>query len=121
MARWTVENPRFELFLARRAGEAAGALATFRDGETVGVYHVATRYRHRRQGIAGRLMAHALMLARASGARLATLTATAEARPLYESLGFRAYGAIEQWVSPPDPLPRHSPDARSEWHGFPGR
>jgi GNAT superfamily N-acetyltransferase len=121
MARWTMANPRFDLYLARREGEPAGALATFRDGETVGVYHVATRYRYRRQGIAGHLVVQALLLARAGGARLATLTATPEARPLYESLGFRAYGAIEQWVSPPEPLPRRGADALPEWRSPYGR
>jgi GNAT superfamily N-acetyltransferase len=119
MARWTVANPQFTLFLARRAGEPAGALATFRDGETVGVYHVATRYRHRRQGIAAHLLAHALLAAREDGARLATLTATPEARHVYETLGFRAYGAIEQWVAPPAPLPAYDPSA-SPWRGLSG-
>jgi GNAT superfamily N-acetyltransferase len=121
MARWTVANPRFQIYLARREDEPAGALATFRDGETVGVYHVATRYRHRRQGIAGHLLSHALSLAREEGARLATLTSVPEARPLYESLGFRAYGVIEQWVSPPELPPRYSAAAPAGWGGFPGR
>ncbi|HEV2238855.1 MAG TPA: GNAT family N-acetyltransferase [Ktedonobacterales bacterium] len=116
MARWTVANPRFALYVARREGEPASALATFRDGETVGVYHVATRYRHRRQGLAAHLLAVALLAARAQGATLATLTATPEARHVYETLGFRAYGAIEQWVSPPEPLPGYGAGP-SPWRG----
>ncbi len=121
MARWTVRNPRFDLYLARREGEPAGALAIFREGETAGVYHVATRYRHRRRGVASHLLARALADTRAAGAGLAMLTATPEARPLYEALGFRAYGTIEQWVSPPEPLSWYGPGTASAWRAHDGR
>ncbi|HEX9412944.1 MAG TPA: GNAT family N-acetyltransferase [Ktedonobacterales bacterium] len=106
MARWTVENPRTQLYLTRRHGQAVSALATFRDGESVGISNVATLFQFRRRGSAGRLLIHALREAQAAGARLATLTATPEAQRLYESLGFRTCGMIEQWVPSPELMAR---------------
>jgi GNAT superfamily N-acetyltransferase len=102
MARWTTDNPAFQLYLTRLRGHPVAALATLRDGDTVGVYHVGTRAGFRRHGMAGRLLAMALREARAEGARLATLTATPEARALYDALGFHTCGAIEQWIPGPD-------------------
>lgn len=102
MARWTTGNPAVQLYLAYWAGQPVSALTTLRDGNTVGVYHVTTRPGYRRRGLAGHLVALALDEARAAGADLATLTATPEARPLYESLGFRACGWMEQWIPGPD-------------------
>jgi GNAT superfamily N-acetyltransferase len=101
MRRWTTLNPAFELWIARLNGRPAAALATLTDGETVGVYHVATRSGARRRGLAGNLLILALRAAHARGCRWATLTATPEARPLYERLGFRACGLIEQWMPSP--------------------
>jgi GNAT superfamily N-acetyltransferase len=102
MARWTIENPLFRIYLTQWAGQPVSALATLRDGATVGIYHVATLPGFRRRGLAGRLLSTALCEAQAEGCTLATLTATPEARPLYASLGFRACGAIEQWVPGPE-------------------
>jgi GNAT superfamily N-acetyltransferase len=98
MRRWTSLNPAFELWIARLGARPVAALAILRDGESAGVYHVATVSGARRRGIAGNLLILALREARASGCRWATLTATPEARPLYERLGFRACGLIEQWM-----------------------
>lgn len=98
MQRWTSLNPIFDLWLARLGARPVAALATLRDGDTVGVYHVATLSGARRRGIAGNLLIMALREARASGCRWATLTATPEARSLYERLGFRSCGLIEQWM-----------------------
>lgn len=106
MARWTTENPAFRLYLGAVGGVAACALATLPLGETVGVYHVATRPGYRRRGLAGALLTLALGEARAGGARRATLTATPEARMLYESLGFRTCGYIEQWIPGPELMAR---------------
>lgn len=99
MARWTTENPAFQVYLARLGGRAVSALAILRAGGVTGVYHVATRPGARRRGIAGALLALALDEERAAGSTRAALTATPEARHLYESLGFRACGAIEQWTA----------------------
>jgi ribosomal protein S18 acetylase RimI-like enzyme len=101
MALWTVQNPAFTVYCARWGDRIVAALATLRQGEVVGVYHVATLPSARRRGIAGSLLALALHEAAASGATLATLTATPEARALYEQLGFRTCGKIEQWAPGP--------------------
>jgi GNAT superfamily N-acetyltransferase len=98
MRRWSLDNPAFQVYAARWHGRVVAALATMISGETVGVYHVATLAGARRRGIAGNLALYALREARAAGCALATLTATPEARRLYEQLGFRACGVIEQWM-----------------------
>jgi GNAT superfamily N-acetyltransferase len=98
MRRWTSLNPAFDLWIARLGARPVAALATLRDGDTVGVYHVATLSGARRRGIAGNLLIMALREARDLGCRWATLTATPEARSLYERLGFRSCGLIEQWM-----------------------
>ncbi|MFI5272406.1 MAG: GNAT family N-acetyltransferase [Ktedonobacterales bacterium] len=97
MARWTTENPAFDVYLARAGGHPVAALATLRQGGVAGVYHVATLPGARRRGFAGALLAQALHDARQAGCTLAALTATPEARHLYDELGFRACGIIEQW------------------------
>jgi ribosomal protein S18 acetylase RimI-like enzyme len=102
MALWTVQNPSFTVYRARWSDRVVAALATLRQGEVVGVYHVATLPAARRRGIAGNLLTLALHEAAASGVTLATLTATPEARALYEQLGFRTCGKIEQWVPGPE-------------------
>lgn len=98
MARWTIENPAFTVYLARHGGSAVAALAVLRHGGVAGIYHVATLPEARRRGIAGALLAQALAEARDAGCTVAALTATPEARRLYESLGFGACGVIEQWA-----------------------
>jgi GNAT superfamily N-acetyltransferase len=103
MARWTTSNPAFEIYLARLRGRPATALGILRDGPVVGVYHVATAPWARRQGLAGNLLLLALREARTAGATLSTLTATPEARTLYETLGYRAVGIMEQWMLGPQP------------------
>jgi GNAT superfamily N-acetyltransferase len=50
---------------------------------------------HERQGYGSRIMRH--VIDRATGSTL-VLHATAEGRPLYEKLGFRAFGAVEAHV-----------------------
>lgn len=101
MLRWTTLNTTCDIWLARLGARPVAALATLIDGETVGVYHVATLPSVRRRGIAGNLLALALRAAQARGCHWATLTATPEARALYEALGFHACGLLEQWMPGP--------------------
>jgi GNAT superfamily N-acetyltransferase len=101
MSRWTTRNPAFQMYQATWRGRTVSTLAVLRDGETVGVYHVATVAWARRRGIASHLLALALGEAHAAGCTLATLTATPEARRMYEVLGFRACGMIDQWMPGP--------------------
>ncbi|HZC04808.1 MAG TPA: GNAT family N-acetyltransferase [Ktedonobacterales bacterium] len=98
MLRWTTLNPAFDLWLGSIGARPVAAMATLVDGDTVGVYHVATLPGARRRGIAGNLLRLALDDARARGCHWATLTATPEARALYESLGFHSCGLLEQWM-----------------------
>jgi GNAT superfamily N-acetyltransferase len=98
MRRWTTSNPAFDLWIARLGARPVAALATLRQGATVGVYHVATQSGARRRGLAGALLVEALRDARELGCLQATLTATPEARSLYERLGFQVCGVIEQWM-----------------------
>lgn len=101
MLRWTTLNPAFDLWIAFLGARPVAAMATLLDGETFGVYHLATLPGARRRGIAGNLLTLALRDAQAQGARWATLTATPEARALYESLGYRSCGLLEQWMPSP--------------------
>ena len=101
MLRWTTLNPAFDLWVAWMGARPVAAMATLLDGDTVGVYHVATIPGARRRGLAGNLLLLALRDALARGARWATLTATPEARALYEALGFRSCGLLEQWMPGP--------------------
>ncbi|HEV8191009.1 MAG TPA: GNAT family N-acetyltransferase [Ktedonobacterales bacterium] len=101
MSRWTTRNPAFSMYQASWQGHIVSTLAVLRDRETVGVYHVATVGWARRRGIASHLLTLALGEAQATGCTRATLTATPEARRMYELLGFRACGMIDQWMPGP--------------------
>lgn len=101
MLRWTTLNPAFDLWVAWMGARPIAAMATLLEGDTVGVYHVATTPGVRRRGVAGNLLLLALSDAQARGAHWATLTATPEARALYETLGFHACGLLEQWMPGP--------------------
>lgn len=98
MRRWSLDNPALRLYAASWNGQVVCALTTLVSGESVGVTNVATLSGARRRGIAGNLVRYALREARRDGCTLATLTATPEARRLYEELGFRGCGVIEQWL-----------------------
>ena len=96
--RWTTANPAFRTYLARLNGRPVAAMNTMWHDGAVLLFNVATLPAARRRGIAGNLAILALAEARDAGCALATLTATPEARRLYEELGFRACATMEQWV-----------------------
>ncbi len=83
------------VWLTHRSGVPAGAAFTYHDGESVGVYQVATLPEHRGNGVARATMAAILDRYRDVPV---TLTATDFGRPLYERLGFRTVDAAVWWV-----------------------
>lgn len=76
----------------------AGAWS-FRNGRDCGIYAVGTQLEWRRRGFARTLMEHILADAWRHGMRTASLQSTRMGQPLYISLGFRAAGRYEEWLS----------------------
>lgn len=118
---WPPEQSKWRLMFAVSepfgvddpAGGLAGAVVLTRYGPTlaaVGMMLVATR--HGRNGLGGRLMAHALSLA---GDAVVYLTATDYGRPLYERFGFRATDSSVTYrgrLTPSPPLAAARPPRR---------
>lgn len=67
-----------------------------RDGDA-GVMLVATRPEARGRGLAGGLLAAALVEARDRGCDISTLQATKLGEPVYARVGYQRLGAIEMW------------------------
>lgn len=89
------------LYLGRHGGEAVSTSAVlFADG-VAGIYWVATLEAARGRGFGTALTQAPLRLARDRGYRVGILQATPMGRPIYERLGFRAFGALEQYVRIP--------------------
>lgn len=84
----------YRAWLGRVNGEPAGACMTYDDGETVGVYWVATLPDHRSMGLGRAVLTAALA---AQPGRTFTLVATLLGEPLYRQLGFVGCGATRWW------------------------
>jgi GNAT superfamily N-acetyltransferase len=66
------------------------------DGDA-GVFFVATLPEARGRGLAGALLAIALLEARERGCDISTLQATKAGAPVYGRLGYETFGSIEMW------------------------
>jgi GNAT superfamily N-acetyltransferase len=77
-------------------GFALASAWTFRHRTDCGIYAVGTVTAWRRRGLATALLQHVLSVARAGGAKTATLQSTPNAQHLYESLGFVPAGRYEK-------------------------
>jgi GNAT superfamily N-acetyltransferase len=66
------------------------------DGDA-GVFFVATLPEARGRGLAGGLLAAAMVEARDRGCDISTLQATKIGEPVYARVGYRRFGAIEMW------------------------
>jgi GNAT superfamily N-acetyltransferase len=83
----------FHLYVAEDA-----AVLGIRDCEgDAGVWFVATLPEARGRGLAGGLMAVALLEARERGCSTSTLQATRAGEPLYARLGYEKFGSIGMW------------------------
>lgn len=96
-------------WLARRAGEPAGACVSWDDGTAVGLYWVAVLPEHRSYGVARSVLEAAL---RAHPGRPATLTATLLGEPLYKKLGFVEQAVSTWWRYPPTATALRPPGSR---------
>jgi len=83
-------------------GRVVTSAYTHRHGMDLGIYAVGTPAQWRRRGYAGALMRTVLADAWATGLGTASLQSTPMGEALYRSLGFRAAGRYEEWVSAPD-------------------
>ena len=82
------ENAVFRHYVGFLDGEPAAAVTAVHDGETIGIYNVATLEAYRRRGLGGALTAHALREGQAAGGRLAVLQASRMAKSVYQAIGF---------------------------------
>jgi ribosomal protein S18 acetylase RimI-like enzyme len=81
-------------------GEIACVTLTLAVGDDISVQYVATDERHRRQGLASRLLLAVLTAGRDRGMRSATLQASPDGLPVYERLGFRRVALLRAFLRP---------------------
>jgi GNAT superfamily N-acetyltransferase len=96
-----IADSRVRAHGVRVDGEWACVALTLRVGDDVSVQYVATEGRHRRRGLAARVVGVALAEARADGMRTATLQASPDGRGVYERLGFRTVTTLRASTAPP--------------------
>jgi GNAT superfamily N-acetyltransferase len=89
-------------YVARLNGRIAGCLAIVDHERNADVEMVAVVPEARGQGIAGKLLAHALADAAGRGLETSTLVATNLGRPVYERLGYRDFGLLQMWERRPE-------------------
>jgi GNAT superfamily N-acetyltransferase len=92
-------------YVARVDGRPAGCLIVVDHDGNADVEMVAVVPEARGHGIAGKLLAHALSDAAERGLETSTLVATSLGRPVYERLGYRAFGELQMWERRPGPAP----------------
>jgi GNAT superfamily N-acetyltransferase len=92
---------RLMTYVARRDGRAVGCLMIVDHEGNADVEMVAVVPEARGQGIAGGLLGHALADAAERGLETSTLVSTRLGRPVYERLGYRAFGTLQMWERRP--------------------
>jgi GNAT superfamily N-acetyltransferase len=92
-----VRANELRVYVAFLGGAAAGCLTIVDHERNADVEMVAVAPEARGHGIAGKLLAHALADAAERGMETSTLVATRLGRPVYERLGYRAFGVLQMW------------------------
>jgi GNAT superfamily N-acetyltransferase len=90
-------------YVAHRDGRAVGCLVIIDHDGNADVEMVAVVPEARGDGIAGKLLAHALADAAERGLATSTLIATQLGHPVYERLGYREFGTLHMWEHPAGP------------------
>ncbi|MZQ85590.1 GNAT family N-acetyltransferase [Paenibacillus sp. 5J-6] len=83
------EQPICRHYFAFLDGRPVGAASAFYNGETIGIYNVATLEAYRGLGIGSALTAYAIREAKAAGAALAVLQSSEIGLGIYRKLGFQ--------------------------------
>ena len=84
-------------YVLRERGEPIACVQTMDLDGDCSVWEVAVVPEARGRGIGAALMRRALADGRERGCEVSTLQATKLGQPVYERLGYRAFGAIEMW------------------------
>jgi GNAT superfamily N-acetyltransferase len=84
-------------YVLREDGEAIACVETMDLDGDCSVYEVAVVPEARGRGLTAGLLRRALADGRERGCEVSTLQATKLGRPVYERLGYRAFGVIEMW------------------------
>ena len=82
-------------------GKMVGTTLTYLKDGVLGIHEVSVLPEYQRKGIARNLIAKALMDAKASGAKYASLQASPTGKLLYESMGFELINEIQNVVLRP--------------------
>jgi ribosomal protein S18 acetylase RimI-like enzyme len=83
--------------VVRRDGEPVCCATGHDHRGDFSVTFVATLPEQRGQGLAGRLLTHALHDARERGCTTTSLQATKVGEPVYRRLGYRGLGPVQMW------------------------
>jgi ribosomal protein S18 acetylase RimI-like enzyme len=89
------------IYVASLDGRPAGCLVIVDHDGNADVQMVAVAPEARGQGIAGKLLGHALADATERGIETSTLVATKLGRPVYDRLGYRQFGTLHMWEKRP--------------------
>lgn len=89
---------RWRHFVGWSAGRAVASASLLFHAGVAGIYGVATIAPMRRQGIAQRMVVHAIDVARQAGYQIMVLSPTEMSERIYHRLGFRAYTAIQHYT-----------------------
>jgi GNAT superfamily N-acetyltransferase len=92
-----IQSDELRVYVAFLEGAAVGCLTVTDHERNSDVELVAVVPEARGHGIAGKLLANALVDAAERGMATSTLVATRRGRPVYERLGYRALGVLQMW------------------------
>jgi ribosomal protein S18 acetylase RimI-like enzyme len=94
-----VDAPNVDVFLASIEDDVVGTVTVIHQGDTAGIWSMATDSTRQRSGIGRRLLSTALAEAQRQGARRFFLGATPAGYRLYESMGFATRVVTKVWAS----------------------
>lgn len=81
----------FDFYGAMEEGEVVATAMTFKTGDDIGIYMVATAETHRRKGLARKITVQILKDAKANDCKNAYLQASRMGAHLYKNLGFESF------------------------------